>query len=165
MTTDDLPVWDAELVHIITSRGHDYWGKKGQGRLQHGYELREEVRAVEQMGLEGDRYFGERPGGKAQVTFINADVIDQVKADFKLPNLPPGVFRRNLVVRGVELSEWLGKPFVFQGVSFEGSQECKPCEWMDRSIAPGARLFLKQPFYGGLRARVLSTGTLRLGRH
>ena len=46
-----------------------------------------------------------------------------------------------------------------QGVRFHGTQECKPCYWMDRAIAPGAEKFLKGR--GGLRARILSDGTLR----
>ncbi len=162
MSDDAIPAWSATLEHIVVSPGHDYWGKAGQGRMQHGAQLVDEVQCVTDMGLEGDRYFGEKPGGKAQVTFISADIIDQIKRDYKLQQLPPTVFRRNLVVRGVELGEFLNKKFTFQGVTFEGSQECKPCQWMDRAVAPGVQAFMKQPFFGGLRARVLSTGMLRV---
>jgi MOSC domain-containing protein YiiM len=159
---NDLSAWDAKLHHIVISAGHDYWGKGGEGRLVHGTTMPEQVRCVTDMGLEGDRYFGKKPGGRDQVTFMSCDVIEQVRDKFRLPNLPPSVFRRNLIVSGVELGDWLGKSFTFQGVTFEGSQECKPCQWMDRVIAPGGQAFLKTPFYGGLRARVLSDGELRI---
>jgi len=38
-------------------------------------------------------------------------------------------------------------------------EECRPCYWMDRAIAPGAEQFLKGR--GGLRARIFSNGELR----
>ena len=155
-------VWNAKLLHIYISPGHDYWTPKGEGRLMHGIQSPREVRAVEDMGLEGDRYFGEKPGGKAQVTFIQADVLDEVRQKFKLPKLPAGVLRRNLVVEGVQLADFMGKTFEFQGVLFEGSQQCSPCQWMDRVIAEGAQAFLKGDFRGGLRAKVKSTGVLRV---
>ncbi len=163
-TTPPVAAWTATLEAIVISPGHDYWGKQGEGRMQHGGHMPAEVRAVEHMGLEGDRYFGEKPGGRGQVTFLDADVVDAVRRDFKLPRLPASVFRRNLIVRGVDggLARWLGETFEFQAVRFEGAQECKPCVWMDRVVAPGVQAFLKESFRGGLRARVLSTGMLRV---
>ena len=159
----DVPALDATLRHIVISRGHDYWGRRGEGRMQHGAELPEEVEAVADMGLRGDRYFGEKPGGKQQVTFLDFAVVEQVREDYRVPKLPPTTFRRNLIVEGADLSAWLGKKFSLQGVVFEGSQECKPCHWMDRAIAPGVQDFMKENFRGGLRARVLTTGVLRVG--
>jgi MOSC domain-containing protein YiiM len=72
------------------------------------------------------------------------------------------VFRRNLVVRGVDLAAWKGRRFRFQGVEFEGSQECTPCHWMDRVVAEGAQQWMKERFRGGLRAKILSDGWLRV---
>jgi MOSC domain-containing protein YiiM len=46
-----------------------------------------------------------------------------------------------------------------QGVSFFGTEECRPCYWLDRAIASGVEEYLKGQ--GGLRARILSNGTLR----
>lgn len=159
---DAAPRWEAQLVEIIISPGHDYWGKGGAGRMQLGARSVSEANCVERLGIEGDRYYGEKPGGKAQVSFIDADVVDRIRAEFRLPLLPASAFRRNLVVRGADLGTWLGRRFTFQGVVFEGTQECKPCHWMDRAIAPGVQAFMKAPFFGGLRAKVLSTGALRV---
>ena len=154
------PAWAATLEAIYISPGHDYWTKHGQGRLQHGIRSVAEAHAVADMGLEGDRYFGEKPGGKAQITFLDAAVVDEVRRRFRLKLLPASVFRRNLLVRGVDLSQYLHRRFTFQGITFEGSQECTPCQWMDRAIAPGVQDFLKHPFHGGLRAKIHTTGTL-----
>ena len=129
-------------------------------RGEHGIESVNEVECVAGMGLKGDRYFGYKPDFKGQVTFLDADAVDAVRVHFNRPDLSAGEFRRNLVVRGVELSEWVGKTFKFQGVVFEGAEECKPCYWMDEAVAPGTEDFLKTRFRGGLRARILSDGAL-----
>lgn len=155
--------WDIKLVKIYISGGHDYWGKQGEGRLQSGINDVQEVECVAGKGLLGDRYFGYRPDFKGQVTFFSAETFEEVKRIFKLPKLPSSVFRRNLVVQGVNLRDWLGKRFLFQGVEFEGSQECKPCHWMDRVIADGAEDYLKGEFRGGLRAKIITSGKLRIG--
>lgn len=155
-------IGSAHLEKIYISSGHDYWGRQGEGRFQNGIISVEEVECVAGMGLRGDRYFARRPDFKGQVTFFDADVVDEIRKVFKLPKLPASVFRRNLVVRGMNLRTLKGRIFEFQGIRFEGSQECKPCQWMDRVVEEGAVNFLKQEFRGGLRARILTNGTLRI---
>ncbi len=157
-----LPEWQAELLAIYISPGHDYWGKHGEGCLQNGITSPREVECVAGMGLRGDRYFGHRPNYKGQATFFSSEVVEEVRDHFKLAQLPASVFRRNLIVCGVNLSQWMGRRFRFQGVEFEGCQECRPCDWMDRVIAPGGNDFLKGNFRGGLRAKILSSGFLRV---
>jgi MOSC domain-containing protein YiiM len=158
----ELPVWTGQLLKIYISKGHDYWGRQGEGRLQSGIEECEEIECVAGMGLRGDRYFGSKPGFKGQVTFFDQKVVEEIRSRFKLSRLPASVFRRNLIVSGVDLSQWLGKRFCFQNVEFEGAQECHPCHWMDRVVGPGAAEFMKEEFRGGLRARIHSNGILRV---
>ena len=158
-----IPEWNAELLQIFISPGHDYWGRQGDGRMQHGIHSVDVVECVAGMGLRGDRYFGVRPDYKGQVTFLDAAVVAEIRASFKLPKLPASVFRRNVIISGINLADWNKRHFRLQGIEFEGSQECTPCEWMDRVIAPGAREFLKANFRGGLRAKVVTTGILRVG--
>ena len=130
--------------------------------MQNGISDVPEVECVAGMGLRGDRYFNTRPDAKGQVTFFDNRIVEEVRKHFKLSKLPASVFRRNLIVDGVDLQHWIGKSFMFQGIEFEGSQECRPCEWMDRVIAPGGEQFLKGNFRGGLRAKVLTSGILRV---
>jgi hypothetical protein len=153
---------DARLIHIFISSGHDYWGKQGEGRLQSGIVAKEAVECVAGFGLRGDRYFGTKPDFKGQVTFFDFATVVEIRRLFKLLKLPASVFRRNLVVRGVDLAAWKGRRFRFQGVEFEGSQECTPCHWMDRVVAEGAQQWMKERFRGGLRAKILSDGWLRV---
>ncbi len=69
--------------------------------------------------------------------------------------------RRNVVTSGIDLDGLIGREFVIDGVRFLGSEECKPCAWMDQAIASGAERCLRGR--GGLRARILSDGLLRVG--
>jgi hypothetical protein len=155
------PQWVACLEEIWISPGNDFRGHHGMARGTHGIECVKQVECVAGMGLKGDRYFGYRPDFKGQVTFFAAEAVDAVREHFNRSDLSSGEFRRNLIVRGIDLSEWTGRSFRFQGVKFEGSEECKPCYWMDEVVAPGVEEFLKTRFRGGLRARVLSDGILR----
>jgi MOSC domain-containing protein YiiM len=61
----------------------------------------------------------------------------------------------------VDLNSLINKQFEIQGVLFEGVEESKPCDWMNLAVGPGAREWLRGR--GGLRARILSDGVLRLG--
>lgn len=155
-------VLQARLVAIYISSGHDYWTKQGAGRMQHGIQEVSEVECVANRGLKGDRYCEKKPGHIGQVTFLDADVVEEVRQLFHLPRLPASIFRRNLLIQGGNLQDLLKKRFSFQGIEFEGTQECKPCPWMDRVIADGAQAYLKPHFRGGLRARILTSGLLHI---
>ncbi|MCX6866822.1 MAG: molybdenum cofactor biosynthesis protein MoaE [Verrucomicrobia bacterium] len=157
---EDLPEWHAGLLEIWISPGNDFRGHHGMARGEHGIVGLSEVACVAGMGLRGDRYFGYKPDFKGQVTFFDAAAVDAVRDQFQCPDLSSSVFRRNLIVQGVDLAAWIGKSFCFQGIEFEGSEECKPCAWMDLAVAPGAEAFLRTRFRGGLRARILTNGML-----
>jgi len=68
------------------------------------------------------------------------------------------LFRRNIITRGKDLNELIGQEFDVQGVRFLGTGEAAPCHWMNQAFGEGAEEALKG--FGGLRARVLSDGTL-----
>ena len=159
---DDLPEWHAELLEIWISTGNDFRGRHQQERLDHPIQSLSQIECIAGMGLKGDRYFGYKPDFKGQVTFFDAAAVEAVREAFSKPDLSASVFRRNLIVRGIDLSAWVGKRFRFQGIEFEATEECKPCYWMDKVVAPGAEEFLKIGFRGGLRAKILTNGILRV---
>jgi len=78
--------------------------------------------------------------------------------DRLLDGLDEALVRRNAITEGVDLNELIGPEFEVRGVRFRGTEECRPCYWMDRAFGPGAHQFLKGR--GGLRARILSDGEL-----
>lgn len=126
----------------------------------------EAVRCVAGMGIEGDRFYHFKPerfpeGYDGQVTFFAEETWRDVAKKLGVTGKGPEVFRRNVVTRGVELNALKGVEFAVQGVRFLGVKEAAPCEWMNTAFAPGSLLALKGR--GGLRARVLSDGVLRVG--
>ena len=78
-----------------------------------------------------------------------------------MPQLSPGVFRRNVVVEGMDLNALVGWRFSLAGVEFEGVVESRPCHWMNAVVAPGAESWLQGR--GGLRAKILTDGELAVG--
>lgn len=143
---------------IYISSGHDFVGRHGKGRLDHGITKVKSVDCVAGAGLVGDRYFNHKEDYKGQITFFDMAVHKRICDQFEVPNLDPTLYRRNIITSGVDLNELIGKRFTIQGIEFEGSEECRPCYWMDESVKPGVHEALKG--YGGLRARILSSGQL-----
>lgn len=117
------------------------------------------IECVAGRGIRGDRYFDFKDDYKGQITFFSLDVFDELCAALALHDCSPSAARRNVVTRGVDLNKLIGGEFEVQGVRLYGTEESAPCYWMDRAFAPGAKDFLKGN--GGLRARILSDGTLR----
>jgi MOSC domain-containing protein YiiM len=117
------------------------------------------IECVAGRGIRGDRYFDFKDDYKGQITFFSLDVFDELCAALALRDCSPAAARRNAVIRGVDLNDFIGKEFDVQGVHLYGTEESAPCYWMDRAFAPGAKDFLKGR--GGLRAKILSDGGLR----
>lgn len=146
--------------HLFVSPGHNFRGHHGGPAGANPTLNVSEIRCVAGRGIEGDRYFDLKPDYKGQITFIAWEVYQDLCRTLGVPDRGPGVFRRNVVVEGVELNTLVGATFELQGVRFRGSGECTPCEWMDQAFAPGAEAALKNR--GGLRARILTDGVLRV---
>ncbi|MFZ4768124.1 MAG: MOSC domain-containing protein, partial [Roseimicrobium sp.] len=119
----------------------------------------ESIACVAGEGLWGDRFFGFKENYKGQVTFFEIEVYQRLREQLKVTACGPGVFRRNIVVRGVDLNTLIGREFELQGVRFYGVEECSPCHWMNQAFGEGAMKALRG--HGGLRARVLTDGVLR----
>jgi MOSC domain-containing protein YiiM len=117
------------------------------------------IECVAGRGIRGDRYFDFKNDYKGQITFFSADVFDELCSALRIQECSPAVARRNVITRGMDLNEFIGQDFEIERVCFYGMEECRPCYWMDRAIAPGAHEFLKGR--GGLRAKILCDGKLR----
>lgn len=152
---------EVEILHLFISPGHDFRGRFGKERMEHEIVDQEEIELVAGSGIVGDRYFDFKPDFKGQVTFFDAAVWDEVREKFEVPDLGASAFRRNIVVRGMDLNALIGKTFSVGGIEFSGSEEAKPCFWMNDACAPGVEEFLKGK--GGLRCRILEDGRLRQG--
>jgi len=149
-----------ELLHLYISPGHNFRGHHGGAPGQNPVRELEQIRCVAGRGVEGDRYFDHKVDFKGQITFFANEVYEALCAQFNRCDKPPSVFRRNVITRGADLESLIAREFEVQGVRFLGVESCKPCYWMDQAFGPGAEAALHGR--GGLRARILSDGLLRV---
>lgn len=154
---------DAEVAirHLYISPGHNFFGHHGMEPGTSPILEVQEVECVAGRGIRGDRFFDYREDYKGQITFFAIEVFNDVCQRLGVRELLPSAVRRNTITEGVDLNQLIGTRFRLQGLEFEGVCECKPCYWMDRAIAPGAESLLLSR--GGLRARILTGGTLHSG--
>jgi MOSC domain-containing protein YiiM len=151
----------AAIRRIYISSGHNFFGRHRQPAGEHPATEVTDVKCRAGFGLEGDRFYGYRPDYKGQVTFFKWETLLAARENFGLPTLAPSVFRRNVVVEGIDLDQLLARRFTLGGVEFEGTGEARPCHWMNAAVAPGAEDWLMGR--GGLRAKVLTDGNLSVG--
>jgi MOSC domain-containing protein YiiM len=118
-----------------------------------------EVECLAGRGLAGDRFLDHKPDYKGQVTFFELEAFEALREEFAVFDRDVDAFRRNIIVSGQNLRELIGRDFTIQGISFSGAEEAKPCYWMEQAFCPGAEAALRGR--GGLRARILTNGTLR----
>lgn len=158
--TNATGVTGLRVVGIFISPGHNYFGHYEKSAGAYLIVSLIEVECVAGKGLLGDRFFGFKENYKGQVTFFSSEVFEDVCRRLGVSGKSPGVTRRNVMTRGVDLNSLAGKKFLIQGVEFEGVCECSPCHWMNDAIALGADAALHGR--GGLRARILSNGVLQV---
>ncbi|MEW6304120.1 MAG: MOSC domain-containing protein [Verrucomicrobiota bacterium] len=147
-----------ELLHCYLSPGHNYVGHHGGPAGVHPIWEMGSLECVAGRGVKGDRYFDHKENYKGQVTFFAIEEYEALCRQTGV-NKPPYAFRRNIITRGVDLNSLIGCEFEIQGVRFHGVESCKPCYWMDEAFAPGTEAALRGR--GGLRARILTSGTLQ----
>ena len=124
-----------------------------------------EALAIPGAGLEGDRYaLGKgtfsKPEPDFELTLIEAEAIEALKGDYNV-ELAPGEARRNLVTRGIALNHLVGRDFQIGEVRAHGIRLCEPCDHLQRLT--GRQLIKGLRHRGGLRAQILTPGSIRVG--
>ena len=148
------------IEHLFISPGHNFFGHHEKPPGENPLVAVNEAECVAGKGLMGDRFFDFKENYKGQITFFAMEVFETLKRELNLPEAQPGATRRNVFTRGVDLNALVGKRFEVQDVEFEGVCECSPCYWMNSALGPGTEKWLQGR--GGLRARILTDGTLRV---
>jgi MOSC domain-containing protein YiiM len=124
-----------------------------------------EVEAIPGVGLDGDRYALKqgtfyKPEPAFELTLIEAEAIEAIKREYEV-TMRAGDARRNLVTRGVALNHLVGREFTIGGVKIRGIRLCEPCAHLQALTALPVIKALRHR--GGLRAQILSAGTIRVG--
>ena len=135
-----------------------------------------EVRAVPGQGLQGDRYFlgrghySDRPSwGGREVTLIEMETIEALQhgvlnaAGERLGvKITAAETRRNIATAGVPLNHLVGQTFSVGSVKLRGTRLCEPCQYLE-DLTARPRVMSGLVHRGGLRAQILTEGTIRAG--
>ncbi len=123
----------------------------------------DEVGAISGMGLEGDRYFDagdEEHDPGLEVTLFSSEGLEAGRTASGL-DITPEDMRRNLMTEGVSLSSLIGQRFAVGEVQLEGLEENPPCSLLQQLA--GKPLLKPMIDKGGIRARIVAGGTIRVG--
>ena len=113
------------------------------------------------QGVVGDRHFKEFNDPYNQLSLIESENIDYYNIKFG-SNIPYLDFRRNIVTKGIQLNDLVGKKLLIGNVEVEGIDLCRPCRHLTEVLGQENILkeFLRR---GGLRCQVLSSSSIKIG--
>jgi MOSC domain-containing protein YiiM len=117
-----------------------------------------EVLADQGSGLIDDRYNGS--SGKRQVTLIQWEHL-AVLASMTDKTIAPEMLRRNLAIKGINLLALKNHTFQIGDAILQTTGHCHPCSKMEQILGPGGYNAMRG--HGGLTARVVKTGVMRVG--
>lgn len=111
-------------------------------------------------GLRRDRFKGSEKS-RRQVSLIQAEHIEAVAKMQGKTRLEPEIFRRNLVVSGINLLALKNTRFYVGEALLEMTCLCHPCSRMEENLGTGGFNLMRG--HGGILARVLVAGEVHLG--
>ena len=113
------------------------------------------------QGVVGDRHFKEFNDPYNQLSLIESENIDYYNIKFR-SNIPYLDFRRNVVTKGIQLNDLVGKKLLVGNVKVEGIDLCRPCKHLTEVLKQDniIKEFLRR---GGLRCQILSSSNINVG--
>ena len=95
------------------------------------------------------------------MSLIESENIDEYNIKFGL-DIPYIDFRRNIVTKGIQLNELIGKKLKVGNVELEGIELCRPCRHLTEMLDQKNILkeFMRK---GGLRCQILSSSKINIG--
>ena len=123
-----------------------------------------EVKSIEVLankGVIGDRHFKDFNDPYCQLSLIESENIDYYNLKYGL-DIPYINFRRNIVTKGIQPNELVGKKLKIGKVNLEGIDLCRPCRHLTEMLSQDNILkeFLRR---GGLRCQILSSSSINIG--
>ena len=112
-------------------------------------------------GILGDLHFQEYNDPRKQLTLIESENIDYYNKNFNL-NIPYLSFRRNIITKGIQLNDLVGKKLLIGKVELKGIDLCRPCKNLQEILKQNniIKEFLRK---GGLRCKILNNGIINVG--
>ena len=116
------------------------------------------VEVIASKGIVKDRYFNENNNQDIQITLIESENIDYYN-QISETNIPYISFRRNIITKGIQLNDLVGKEFLIGNVKIKGHRLCAPCRYLQDKLKQ-KNLVKKLLNRGGLRCEILTDGII-----
>lgn len=148
------------IRHLFISPGHNFFGRHGKPADENPIQEMDSIECVAGRGIRDDRFFDHKPDYKGQITFFALENLIAMWDELALApdQRDPAATRRNVITESLDLENLIGKEFKVQNVRFLGTEECRPCYWMNQAIHTEAERWMQGR--GGLRAKILTSGAL-----
>ena len=109
----------------------------------------------------GDRQFKEFNDPYNQLSLIESENIDYYNIKYGL-DIPYIDFRRNIITKGIQLNNLVGKKFQIGKVKLEGIDLCRPCKHLSEVLSQD-NIIKECLRKGGLRCQKQSTSSIEVG--
>jgi len=116
------------------------------------------VEVIASKGIVNDRYFNENNDQALQITLIESENIDYYN-QISETNIPYISFRRNIITKGIQLNDLVGKEILIGNVKIKGHRLCAPCRYLQEMLKQ-KNLVKKLLNRGGLRCEILTDGII-----
>ena len=117
-----------------------------------------DIEVIAKKGIVNDRYFTEKNDEDTQITLIERENIDYYN-NISQSNIPYINFRRNIITRGINLNDLVGKEILIGDVKVKGHRLCHPCKYLQDKLVQD-NFVKKLHNRGGLRCEILSNGRI-----
>ena len=119
------------------------------------------IEVIENKGVIGDRHFNDFNDPYCQLTLIESENIDYYNSKYSL-NFSYLEFRRNIITKGIQLNDLVGKKFLIGKVKVEGIDLCRPCRHLSETLNQDniIKEFIRR---GGLRCQILTSSKIEVG--
>ena len=118
------------------------------------------IDVIANQGVVGDRHFSEFNDPYNQISLIESENIDYYNIKYGL-NIPYIDFRRNIITRGIQLNNLVGKKILIGDVKLEVIDLCRPCRHLSETLGHEniIKEFLRR---GGLRCQILTSSIIKI---
>ena len=119
------------------------------------------IKVILNKGVVGDRHFKDFNDPYCQLSLIESENIDYYNLKYGL-NIKYVNFRRNIITKGIQLNDLVGKKLLVGNAKVEGIDLCRPCRHLTEVLDQDNILkeFLRR---GGLRCQILSSSNIYVG--
>ena len=112
-------------------------------------------------GIVNDRYYDQFKSVKEQVTLINIEEINSFNNEVT-DNIDLKDFRRNIIVSGINLIDFINKKIIVNNVVLKIHEICQPCNYLQKKLnIPNLIKLLVNK--SGVRAEIISSGFISVG--